>query len=42
VEVDQIIGDLVVRARQVRVPVPLLETAFAHLKIYQTRLSATS
>ena len=40
VEADQIIGDLVERARQVHVPAPLLAAAFAHLKIYQNRLSA--
>ncbi len=42
VEVDQIIGDFVVRARQIHVPSPLLETALAHLKVYQNQLSAKS
>ena len=42
VEADQIIGDLIERAQQVHVAIPLLATALAHLKVYQTRLSATS
>jgi 2-dehydropantoate 2-reductase len=37
-EADHIIGDLVVRAKQVNVPTPLLATAFAHLKVYQNQL----
>ncbi len=40
VEADQIVGDLVQRARQARVATPLLSAAFANLSIYQSRLAA--
>jgi 2-dehydropantoate 2-reductase len=40
VEADQILGDLLVRARHVDVPTPLLAAAFTHLSIYQNRVSA--
>ncbi len=40
VEADHILGDLLVRARRLRVPAPLLAAAFANLTIYQRRLSA--
>ena len=35
VEADQIIGDLLARARDVEVPTPLLAAAYTHLSIYQ-------
>jgi 2-dehydropantoate 2-reductase len=38
VEVDQILGDLLVRARAHGVPAPLLTAAFVQLSIYQRRL----
>jgi ketopantoate reductase len=38
-EVDQIIGDLVVRAHRAQVPTPLLAAAFTHLSIYQKRIA---
>jgi 2-dehydropantoate 2-reductase len=41
VEVDHIVGDLLDRARQLRVPTPLLETVFAHLRVYQSRYSVS-
>jgi 2-dehydropantoate 2-reductase len=37
VEVDQIIGDLLLRARQAKISTPLLAAAFTHLSIYQNR-----
>lgn len=40
VEADHILGDLLARARRLRVPAPLLAAAFANLTIYQRRLSA--
>jgi len=40
VEADQILGDLVARARRYDVPASLLAAAFIHLKVYQNRLSA--
>jgi ketopantoate reductase len=40
VEVDQILGDMVVRAQHLAVPTPLLATAFANLRVYQQRLAA--
>jgi 2-dehydropantoate 2-reductase len=40
VEVDQILGDLLARARSFKVPAPLLAVAFTHLSIYQNRISA--
>ena len=41
VEADQIIGDMMVRANQLGVSTPLLEAAFASLKIYQNRLPSS-
>jgi 2-dehydropantoate 2-reductase len=38
VEVEQILGDLVRRARSLGVPTPLLDLATAHLRVYQHRL----
>ncbi|MES3015158.1 MAG: 2-dehydropantoate 2-reductase [Pseudomonadota bacterium] len=38
VEVDQILGDLLVRAHGVSVATPLLATAFAHLRVYAGKL----
>jgi 2-dehydropantoate 2-reductase len=40
VEVDQILGDMVARARQFGIAVPLLAAAATQLSIYQQRLSA--
>lgn len=40
VEADQIIGDLLSRGREAGLSTPLLETAYAHLSVYQTRLAA--
>jgi 2-dehydropantoate 2-reductase len=40
VEVDQILGDMVGRAQHLAVSTPLLETAFASLRVYQQRLAA--
>ena len=40
VEADQILGDLLMRARSFGVPAPLLAAAFVHLKVYQNRLRA--
>ncbi len=40
VEADQIIGDLLSRARGVEVPTPLLAAAYTHLSIYQGRVSS--
>jgi 2-dehydropantoate 2-reductase len=42
IEVDQIIGDLLARARGVDLPTPLLAAAYTHLSIYQGRVSANS
>ncbi len=39
VEADEIVGDLLVRARQAGVPAPLLAAAYTHLAVYQNRLS---
>ena len=39
IEADQIIGDLLNRAQQAEVPTPLLAAAYAHLSIYQSRVS---
>jgi 2-dehydropantoate 2-reductase len=39
VEVDQILGDMLVRAHAASVATPLLATAFAHLRVYQRRLT---
>jgi len=38
IEADQIIGDLLARARRAGVPTPLLAAAYTHLSIYQSRL----
>jgi 2-dehydropantoate 2-reductase len=38
VEADQIIGDLLARARSADVLTPMLETAYAHLCVYLNRL----
>ena len=38
IEADHIIGDLLARARNLRVPTPLLAAAFFHLEVYQNRL----
>jgi hypothetical protein len=40
VEADHILGDLLARARRLAVPAPLLAAAFAHLSIYQRRVSS--
>jgi 2-dehydropantoate 2-reductase len=40
VEVDQILGDLLARARQLGVATPLLAAAFVQLRVYQLRLAA--
>jgi 2-dehydropantoate 2-reductase len=38
VEADHVIGDLIARADNAKVPVPRLRTAYTHLKAYeQTR-----
>jgi 2-dehydropantoate 2-reductase len=42
VEVDQILGDLIERARQFGQPAPLLAAACANLRIYQRRRRATA
>jgi 2-dehydropantoate 2-reductase len=39
VEADQMLGDLVARARAHGVPTPLIATAFTSLKVYQARLA---
>lgn len=39
IEAEQIVGDLLVRARQAGLAAPLLAAAFAHLSIYQTRIA---
>lgn len=39
VEVDQILGDLLVRGRKLGVATPLLEAACINLRIYEARLS---
>ncbi|MEI4896852.1 ketopantoate reductase C-terminal domain-containing protein, partial [Klebsiella pneumoniae] len=41
IEADQIIGDLLRRARQTNMPAPLLGLAYTHLSIYQNRRSAS-
>ncbi|WPP02098.1 2-dehydropantoate 2-reductase [Pseudomonas sp. HR96] len=38
IEADQIVGDLLVRARQAHLPTPLLAAVYAHLSVYQQRL----
>jgi 2-dehydropantoate 2-reductase len=42
VEAEQIIGDLVAHARRARITTPLLDAAFAHLSIYQSRITEPS
>jgi 2-dehydropantoate 2-reductase len=37
VEADQLLGDLVDRARRLGVPIPLVATAYTNLKVYQRR-----
>jgi 2-dehydropantoate 2-reductase len=39
IEVDQIVGDLVTRARRANVSTPCLDAAYTHLSIYQRRIS---
>lgn len=39
IEAEQIIGDLLARARRLNVATPLLETVWTHLQIYLARLS---
>lgn len=41
IEADQIIGDLLARARRLGVPTPLLAAAYIHLSIYQARRDAS-
>jgi 2-dehydropantoate 2-reductase len=41
IEADQIIGDLLVRARKANVPAPLLSLAYTNLSIYQNRPSSS-
>ncbi|HEY6483382.1 MAG TPA: ketopantoate reductase family protein [Steroidobacteraceae bacterium] len=38
IELEQIIGDLLARARQAAIATPLLSAAYTHLSIYQSRL----
>jgi 2-dehydropantoate 2-reductase len=40
VEVDQILGDLLTRARNLGIAAPLIDAAFVNLSIYQNRLAA--
>jgi 2-dehydropantoate 2-reductase len=40
IEADQIVGDLLARAKGVGLEAPLLSAAFAHLKVYQNRLDS--
>ncbi|MBV9784660.1 MAG: 2-dehydropantoate 2-reductase [Acidisphaera sp.] len=40
IEADQIVGDMLARARRASVSTPLLATAYTHLAVYQNRLSA--
>jgi 2-dehydropantoate 2-reductase len=37
IEADGIVGDMVNQARRLGIPVPLLETALAHLQVYMAR-----
>ena len=39
VEVEQILGDLLARARRLEVATPLLATAYTHLSVYQNRVA---
>jgi 2-dehydropantoate 2-reductase len=41
IEAEQIIGDLLFRARALGISVPLLAAAFTHLSVYQGRIAAT-
>jgi 2-dehydropantoate 2-reductase len=41
VEVDQILGDMLFRARGLNLATPLLEAAVAQLQVYQNRILAT-
>jgi 2-dehydropantoate 2-reductase len=40
VEADQILGDLLTRARKANIDTPLLAAAYAHLSVYQNKLLA--
>ncbi|MGL4290452.1 MAG: 2-dehydropantoate 2-reductase [Phreatobacter sp.] len=40
IEADQIIGDLLARARAAGLATPLLATAYAHLSVYQNKVAA--
>ena len=40
VEADQIVGDMLARARQFGIAAPILTAAYAHLAIYLRRLAA--
>jgi 2-dehydropantoate 2-reductase len=40
VEADQILGDLVARARKANIDTPLLAAAYTHLSVYQNKLVA--
>jgi 2-dehydropantoate 2-reductase len=40
VEADQILGDLLARARKANIDTPLLAAAYAHLSVYQNKLLA--
>jgi 2-dehydropantoate 2-reductase len=40
IEADHIIGDLLARGRKVDLPTPLIAAAYAHLAVYQNRISA--
>ncbi|QCI65328.1 2-dehydropantoate 2-reductase [Phreatobacter stygius] len=40
VEADQIIGDLLARARSAGIATPLIATAYTHLSVYQNRVTA--
>lgn len=42
VEVDQILGDLLARGKELGIASPLLQAAFVHLTIYQNRRSASA
>ena len=41
-EADQIIGDLLARARSIDLETPLLAAAYAHLCVYQNRLDSVT
>lgn len=42
IEADHIIGDLIRRGGELRVPTPLLDIAYTHMQAYQNRLQATT